>query len=527
MEHLEGETLAQRLEKGALPLDQALRIAIEIADALDKAHRQGIVHRDLKPGNIMLTKAGAKLLDFGLAKLRMPTGVGAETISAATTLSDPMTQQGTLLGTLPYMAPEQVQAKDTDARTDLFAFGAIVYEMLTGQLAFRADDQASLIAAILEFQPPSLSTLHPVTPTALDHLVMRCLAKDAEDRWQTARDLHEQLAWISRGGSEAGDDLVASSVTQAASRRTWLWALTAFVVGIVVTVAVVWMTRPETSAQPARFVVSSPPDGPVSVQGAALAISPDGALIVYQAREGAAAEGRHLWVRPLDQLQATPLRGTEGGGAPVFSPDGEQLAFWDGRDNTLKRVPTLGGAPVTIAALDAQAVGLTWGPDDTIVFSNRGMTRGAGLSRVPAGGGEPVVLTTPNPERGETDHWWPQALPDGETVLFTAWAGSEDDSRIAAVSMATGDVTYLDLHGTHPQVTPTGHLVYGIDGTLWAVGFDPNRLAVTSAPVPVIENLQVEQRGTGNFAGRWRRLVGVSLGRRGWGHRADARLGRP
>ena len=482
-----------------MPLDQALKVAIEIADALDKAHRQGIVHRDLKPGNIMLTKAGAKLLDFGLAKLRKPGSVGAKTVSAATTLSEPITARGTLLGTLPYMAPEQVQGKDTDARTDLFAFGAMVYEMLTGRRVFKGDNQASLIAAILDTQPPSLSTLDPVTPTALDHLVTRCLAKDADDRWQTASDLHEQLAWISRGGSEPRDDVVTSGVTQAAYRRTWFWAFTAFVVGIGVAVAVVWMTRPVTSAQPARFVVSTPTDGPVSAQGAALAISPDGALIVYQVREGA-AEGRQLWVRALDQLQATPLRGTEGAGAPVFSPDGERLAFWDGRDNTLKRVPALGGAPVTIAALDAQAVGLTWGPDDTIVYSNRGMTRGAGLSRVPAVGGEPVVLTTPNPEQGETDHWWPQALPDGETVLFTAWAGSEDASRIAAVSLATGDVTYLDLHGTHPQVTPTGHLVYGIDGTLWAVGFDPDRLAVTSAPVPVIESLQVEQRGTGNFA---------------------------
>ena len=501
MEYLDGQTLAQRLEKGALPLDQALTIAIEIADALDKAHRQGIVHRDLKPGNIMLTKAGAKLLDFGLAKLRKPGSVGAETVSAATTLSEPMTARGTLLGTLPYMAPEQVQGKDTDARTDLFAFGVIVYEMLTGRRVFKGDNQASLIAAILDAQPPALSTIDPVTPTALDHVVTRCLAKDADDRWQTARDLHEQLAWISRGGSEPRDEVGASGVTQAAYRRTWLWALTAFVVGIGVTAGVVWMARPATSGQSARFVVTTPPDGLVSGEGSALAISPDGTLIVYQVREGSGRpEGRQLWVRALDQLQATPLRGTEGAGAPFFSPDGEWLAFWDARDNTLKRMPALGGAPVTIAALDAQAVSLTWGPDDAVIFSNRGATRGAGLSRVPAVGGEPVVLTTPDPEQGVTDHWWPQALPDGETVLFTAWAGSEGASRIAAVSLATGDVTYLDLYGTRPQVTPTGHLVYGNDGTLWAVGFDPGRLEVTSAPVPVIENLMVQDRGTGNFA---------------------------
>ena len=450
MEHLEGETLAQRLKKGPLPLDQALQVAIEIADALDKAHRQGIVHRDLKPGNIMLTKAGAKLLDFGLAKLRKPGSVGAETISAATTLSEPLTARGTLLGTLPYIAPEQVQGKDTDARTDLFAFGAVVYEMVTGRRVFKGDNQASLIAAILDAQPPSLSTLDPVTPTALDHLVTRCLAKDADDRWQTARDLHEQLAWIGRGGSEPRDDVVASGVTQAAYRRTWLRALTAFVVGIGVTVAVVWMTRPATSEQTARFVVSTPPDGPASAQGSALAISPDGNLIVYQVRPGASPEDRQLWVRTLDQLQATPLRGTEGAGASVFSPDGEWLAFWDGRDNTLKRVPALGGSPVTIATLDAQAVSLTWGPDDTIVFTNRGMTRGAGLSRVPAVGGEPVVLTTPNPEQGETDHGWPQALPDGETVLFTARA--RFGRRVAYRGGLVGDGRrHLSRSARHPS----------------------------------------------------------------------------
>ena len=503
MEYLDGETVAQRLEKGALPLDQALQIAIEIADALDKAHRQGIVHRDLKPGNIMLTKAGAKLLDFGLAKLRKPGTVDATGFSAAATQTEPLTARGMILGTLPYMAPEQVQGKDTDARTDLFAFGAIVYEMVTGRRVFTGDNQASLIAAILETQPPPLSTLDPVTPPALDHLVMRCLAKDADDRWQTARDLHEQLAWIRTGGSEPGGDGLASGVAQSAYRRTLLWALTTLVVGSVVTGAVVWTARPVTPAHPARFVMATPPDGPVCAgtgcDGLALAISPDGRLIVYQVRESADAANWQLWVRQLDQLEATPIRGTEGAVTPFFSPDGEWLAFRDARDDTLKRVPVLGGSPVTIAAFDADARSLSWGSDDSIVFSNRGQTRGAGLSRVPAVGGEPVVLTTPDPEQGETDHWWPQALPGGETVLFTAWAGSDAASRIAAVSVETGDVTYLDLRGTHPQFTPTGHLVYGVNGTLWAAGFDPNRLEVTSSPVPVVENVTVQESGTANF----------------------------
>ena len=289
-------------------------------------------------------------------------------------------------------------------------------------------------------------------------------------------------------------------MAQPAYQWTLLWALVAFVVGSVITAAVVWTTSRVTPGLPARFVMTTPPDGPVCAgtgcDGLALAISPDGRLVVYGSREGGTPE---LWVRQLDQLEATPLRGTEGAVAPFFSPDGEWLAFRDARDNTLKRVPVLGGTPVTIATLGADAKSLSWGSDDTIVFSNRGQTRGAGLSRVPAVGGEPVVLTTPDPEQGETDHWWAQALPGGKTVLFTAWAGSDAASRIAAVSVETGEVTYLELQGTHPQFTPTGHLVYGVNGTLWAVGFDPDRLEVTSTPVPVVENVTVQESGTANF----------------------------
>ena len=195
MEYLEGETLAQRLSKGALPLDQALRYAIEIADALDKAHRQGVTHRDLKPANIMLTKAGTKLLDFGLAKLK-PTGPQSD---ASTELADALTQQGTILGTFQYMAPEQLEGQDADARTDILAFGCVVYEMVTGKKAFEGTSRASLIAAILDRDPPAPSTLQPITPPALDRVVRKCLAKDLEDRWQTARDLHDELTWIAEG----------------------------------------------------------------------------------------------------------------------------------------------------------------------------------------------------------------------------------------------------------------------------------------------------------------------------------------
>ena len=226
MEYLDGQTLAQRLKKGALPLDQALQVAIEIADALDKAHRQGIVHRDLKPGNIMLTKSGAKLLDFGLAKLRKPGMVGADGFSAATTQSEPLTARGTILGTLPYMAPEQLEGKDTDARTDVFAFGAIVYEMVTGLRVFIGDSQASVIAAILGSQPSPMSTIEPITPLALDRVVRKCLAKDPDGRWQTAHDMRDELTWIAESDGEVGVSAQAAATRGPLSRPTAaLWVI--------------------------------------------------------------------------------------------------------------------------------------------------------------------------------------------------------------------------------------------------------------------------------------------------------------
>src|ERR1700674_3267472 len=204
MEYLEGETLAQRLQKGPLPIQQVLQYAIEISDALDKAHRKGVTHRDLKPGNIMLTKTGTKLLDFGLAKLKQEVAPANVQLSELPTAKDPLTAQGTIVGTLQYMAPEQLEGKEVDARTDIFAFGAVVYEMATGKRAFEGKSQASLIVAILEREPPAMSSLQPMTPPALDRAIRRCLAKDAEDRWQTARDLELELKWLVESGSHAG-----------------------------------------------------------------------------------------------------------------------------------------------------------------------------------------------------------------------------------------------------------------------------------------------------------------------------------
>ena len=253
MEHIEGDTLADRLKKGALPLDQALQYGIEIADALDKAHRQGVVHRDLKPGNIMLTRSGSKLLDFGLAKMSAAQ-TNVEGLSALPTEAKPLTQEGSILGTFQYMAPEQLEGKEADARTDIFAFGAVTYEMLTGKRAFEGKSQASLIGAIMEHDPPPVSVLQSTSPPALDHVVKTCLAKDPEDRWRAAGDVARQLAWIAEAGSQTTDIGVQP--------RPWRWAVAlalACAVTSVVTGIAVWNLRPEVTQRVARLTLDLPP----------------------------------------------------------------------------------------------------------------------------------------------------------------------------------------------------------------------------------------------------------------------------
>ena len=330
MEYLDGETVAQRLEKGALPLDQALQIAIEIADALDKAHRQGIVHRDLKPGNIMLTKTGAKLLDFGLAKLRKPGTVGAEGFSAATTASEPLTARGTLLGTLPYMAPEQVEGKEADHRTDVFAFGAVAYEMVSGQRAFQAESQASLIGAILKDDPPLLSTLQPMTPRSLDRVIRQCLVKDPDERWQSTGDLKRELQWVTASVAEPSDAGALSVGRRSGPWRVMVpWAVAGFA-ALTATVAM-WPRGPASPDQPAaHFAIPVTGQLPMG-QGRLIALSPDGREVVYVA---VTEDGDQLYRRPLNQLESVPIPGTERARAPFFSQDGEwcpastTLASW-------------------------------------------------------------------------------------------------------------------------------------------------------------------------------------------------------
>ena len=332
MEHLEGESLADRLEKGALSLEQTLEYAIQIADALDKAHRQGVVHRDLKPGNIMLVKSGAKLLDFGLAKLKA-TEATEENLSELPTEQANLTAEGTILGTLQYMAPEQPEAKDTDSRTDIFAFGAAVYEMATGKKAFEGSSQASLIAAIMEKEPRPMAELQPMTPSAIDRVVKKCLAKEPDSRWQTASDLQDEMKWITEGGSQA----VPAPLTAHSKIRDRLgWVAAALLLVItVVALAVPYLRQPATAARPVRFAISPSAKGVLSWHPS-VEISPDGTQVAFIAT----VDGKQfLWVRPLDSLQARPLPGTEGASFPFGLPMGRTLHFFLVRSSTRSPSP--------------------------------------------------------------------------------------------------------------------------------------------------------------------------------------------
>jgi serine/threonine-protein kinase len=490
MEYIEGESLADRLKKGALPLDQALRHAIEIADALDKAHRQGVVHRDLKPGNIMLTKSGAKLLDFGLAKLKSSEpGQEGSVLSALPTEEKPLTEKGSILGTFQYMAPEQLEGKESDARTDIFAFGAVLYEMVTRKKAFEGKSQASLISAIMTANPPPISKLQSMSPRVLDHVIQRCLAKDPDRRWQTAADLMLELEWIGEGASPAG---VSEPLTARPSRSRLAWGIVAgLMVGAIVTGITVWnVTRPgERAPLPlpmTRFAVDLPATDQLDTVG--IALSEDGRDLVYIGTRNGVTQ---LYRRSLDQLEAVPIGGTEDAEYPFFSPDGKWVGFF--ADGKLKKVSLAGGPAVTLCDAGYR-FGASWGRDDVIVFAHR---ESPGLMQVPASGGAPEYITTP--ENEQSSHRWLDILPGGNAVLFTVFTGNLANARIEVQSLETGERRLL-LNGAHPRYAPTGHIVFARVDSLWAVPFDADQLKVTGLPNPILDGVQVNSGGLANFA---------------------------
>jgi eukaryotic-like serine/threonine-protein kinase len=473
MEYLEGETLAARLQKGPLPLDQLLRYAIQIADALTQAHRRGVLHRDLKPANIMLTKAGAKLLDFGLAKLRGPN----QQAEALATMSLELTQKGTILGTLQYMAPEQLESKETDARTDIFAFGAVLYEIATGRKAFEGRSQASLISAIMSSEPAPISTLKPLAPPALDHVIRRCLAKDPEARWQTAQDVLAELKWIDEAGSQTNP--VAKRRT---NREPLAWALAGVFAVSLAFISTLHFTQPEAEGHPIRFSLA-PPNKVNLGPGDVPTISPNGRRLVFA---GTSAEGkRFLWLRSLDSTATVSLAGSDGATAPFWSADSRSVAFF--AEGKLKRVDVAGGPPQTVCESGNARFG-AWNRDGVIVLG----VPGGPLHRVPAAGGDPKPLLDLDKSRQEIAQSFPNFLPDGRHYLYLSRSADAGKTGVYLGSLDSKETKPVRI-STAAKYSPPGFLLFGRQETLLAQPFDGRKLAVTGEPVRVTE--QVGQFG--------------------------------
>ena len=497
MELVEGDDLSRRIARGAIPLDEALPIARQIAEALEAAHEQGIIHRDLKPANVKVRPDGTvKVLDFGLAKAFEPGGTSAQA-TMSPTLSIHATQAGVILGTAAYMSPEQAAGKPVDKRSDLWAFGVVLMEMLTGRQLFAGETVSHVLASVLKDEP-DWAILPPNTPAPIRRLLRRCLVKDRKRRFADAADATLEI-------DDALTTPVAESPVRAATASrptipTVLWALAA---GALAAAAAALATSalmrpaPPPALQTSRFVVTPPAAQALAVSGfnRDLAISPDGSQLVYMA--GAQAQ---LMVRAIDQLDAQALPGITSVYAPFLSPDGRWIGFFTtGEASEMKKVSFTGGSAVTLCRIKGRALGASWGADGTIVFATNDPS--TGLLRVSERGGEPQVLTTPDAAKGEDDHLFPSMLPAGRGVLFTITAaGGNADATIAALDLQTGRHTTLIKGASHADYVHTGHVIYAVTGTLRAVRFDVATLTLRGDPVPVVEEVQTLATGAANFS---------------------------
>jgi Tol biopolymer transport system component len=476
MEYLEGDTLEQRLFRGRLPPELTLRYAAQIADALAKAHKVGITHRDVKPSNIMLTKNGAKLMDFGLAKQASPLPPAAAL--AEMTTEQKLTGEGMIVGTFQYMAPEQLEGKQADARTDIFGLGELIYEMTTGKPAFSGTSRANLIAAILTAEPPPMTHLQPLTPTALERVVKKCLAKDPDERWQCASDLASELNWIMEGGPQATKGGRVSAGRRRRDRLSWLLAATFFL--LMMAAGAAWWQASERHPHSMYF------HAPVPFPANDLALSPDGrvlAIVAYSAR----ANNDVLWTYEVGGRRTDSLDRTEGASYPFWSPDGKFIGFF--ADGKLKKVDVSGGRPQVLC--DApNGRGGTWNRDGVIVFTPD--AAGAGLFRVSSSGGSPVAITKLDTSRSETSHRWPVFLPDGKHFLYLGanFAGVLEKNAIFLGSLDSQERRLLVSTSANAAFAEPGYLLYLRDNkTLMAQPFARRRYVLSGEPFPLSDEV--------------------------------------
>ncbi|MGH9523465.1 MAG: protein kinase domain-containing protein [Terriglobales bacterium] len=498
MEFLEGESLADRLKKGPLAAPELLRIAIEIADALQKAHRAGVVHRDLKPGNVMLTKSGAKLLDFGLAKpvaAGVASGAGSaasvsvfaaamtQTSPAAST-APPLSTAGALIGTVQYMSPEQIQGVEADARSDIFAFGVMLFEMTTGKRAFEGKTQASIVGQILAVDPPAVSTVRPDSPPGLDRVICICLEKDPDERLQTAHDLKLELQRIAEVPADSPHAAAA-----APSRMRWLpWIAVGVLAIAAIALGFAYFAVPRAPQTSVHSYVL-PPDksefnflanwsGPVVV-------SPDGRRVAFIAKKPGGSEDV-LWIQPLNSPTAQPMAGTEGAGYPFWSYDSRFVGFF--AKGKLEKIDANGGPPQALCD-SSFGRGGAWNQEDVILFAP---STNQGLFKVSAAGGTAVPVTTLRTKSGETSHRWPQFLPDGNHFIFwTQTPGSAEGGGIYAGSLDGKDSKLLVRTASSGAYADPGYLLFVRDGALMAQKFSTRKLELEGDAVPITDHVAV------------------------------------